>query len=158
MNLLFGTQRRFRRLFTNKRQAEGTGWGSVPGRPWRVQFQQDLPVYTGACLHAHSVTSVVSDSVRPHRQQPTRLLCPWDSPGKNTGGGCHFLLQGNLPNPGIESESPASLALAGRFFTTEQPGNPLHWRKWSYFFFSFFHDLASILGKVVIWSAGPTAE
>ena len=36
--------------------------------------------------------SVVSDSVRPHRRQPTRLLCPWDSPGKNTGVGCHFLL------------------------------------------------------------------
>ena len=35
----------------------------------------------------------MSDSVRPHRQQPTRLLRPWDSPGKNTGGGCHFLLQ-----------------------------------------------------------------
>ena len=33
------------------------------------------------------------DSVRPHRQQPTRLLHPWDSPGKNTGVGCHFLLQ-----------------------------------------------------------------
>ena len=39
------------------------------------------------------VTSVVSDSVRPQRQQPTRLPCPWDSPGKNTGVGCHFLLQ-----------------------------------------------------------------
>ena len=38
-------------------------------------------------------TSVVSDSVRPHRQQPTRLPRPWDSPGKNTGMGCHFLLQ-----------------------------------------------------------------
>ena len=35
----------------------------------------------------------MSDSVRPHRQQPTRLPCPWDSPGKNTGVGCHFLLQ-----------------------------------------------------------------
>ena len=35
----------------------------------------------------------MSDSVRPHRQQPTRLLCPWDSPGKNTGVGWHFLLQ-----------------------------------------------------------------
>ena len=39
------------------------------------------------------VSSVVSDSVRPHRRQPTRLLCPWDSPGKNTGVGCHFFLQ-----------------------------------------------------------------
>ena len=35
----------------------------------------------------------MSDSVRPHRWQPTRLCCPWDSPGKNTGVGCHFLLQ-----------------------------------------------------------------
>ena len=33
------------------------------------------------------------DSVRPHRRQPTRLHRPWDSPGKNTGVGCHFLLQ-----------------------------------------------------------------
>ena len=35
----------------------------------------------------------MSDSVRPHKRQPTRLPCPWDSPGKNTGVGCHFLLQ-----------------------------------------------------------------
>ena len=35
----------------------------------------------------------MSDSVRPHRRQPTRLPHPWDSPGKNTGVGCHFLLQ-----------------------------------------------------------------
>ena len=35
----------------------------------------------------------MSNSVWPHRRQPTRLLCPWDSPGKNTGVGCHFLLQ-----------------------------------------------------------------
>ena len=35
----------------------------------------------------------MSDSVRPHRRQSTRLCRPWDSPGKNTGVGCHFLLQ-----------------------------------------------------------------
>ena len=35
----------------------------------------------------------MSDSLQPHRQQPTRLLRPWDSPGKNTGMGCHFLLR-----------------------------------------------------------------
>ena len=39
------------------------------------------------------VTSVVSNSVQPHTWQPTRLLCPWDPPGKNLGVGCHFLLQ-----------------------------------------------------------------
>ena len=35
----------------------------------------------------------MSDPVQPHRRQPTRLPRPWDSPGKNTGVGCHFLLQ-----------------------------------------------------------------
>ena len=39
------------------------------------------------------VTSVVSNSMRPHRGQPTRLPRPWDSPGKNAGVGCHFLFQ-----------------------------------------------------------------
>ena len=39
-----------------------------------------------------------------------RLLCPWNSPGKNTGVGCHALL-GNLPNPGIKPVSPAAPAI-----------------------------------------------
>ena len=39
------------------------------------------------------VASVVSNSVQPHRRQPTRLPRPWDSPGKNNGVGCHFFLQ-----------------------------------------------------------------
>ena len=41
--------------------------------------------------------SVVSDSLRPHGLQPARVLCPWDSPGKNPGVGCNFLLQGIFP-------------------------------------------------------------
>ena len=45
------------------------------------------------CCRCCQVTSVVSDSVRLHRRQPTRLPRPWDSPGRNTGVGCHFLLQ-----------------------------------------------------------------
>ena len=45
--------------------------------------------YVGAC----SLTSGVSDSLQPSGLWLTRLLCPWDSPGKNTGVGCHFLLQ-----------------------------------------------------------------
>ena len=40
-----------------------------------------------------AVALVMSNSVRPHRWQPARLLCPWDSLGKNTWVGCHFLLQ-----------------------------------------------------------------
>ena len=43
----------------------------------------------------------MSDSVRPHRQQPTRLPHLWDSPGKSTGVGCHFLLQGIFPTQGL---------------------------------------------------------
>ena len=47
---------------------------------------------SSCCCCSCKVTSVVSDSVRPHRRQPTRLRHPWDYPGKNTGVGCHFLL------------------------------------------------------------------
>ena len=67
--------------------------------------------------------SVVSDSLQPHGLQPTRLLCPWDFPGKNTGVGCHFLLQGIFLTQG--SKSAVSPALAGGFFTTAPPGKPL---------------------------------
>ena len=42
---------------------------------------------------------------------PTGLLCPWDSPGKNTGVGCHALLQETLPIPGMETASPVVPAL-----------------------------------------------
>ena len=44
------------------------------------------------CGHA-----VVSDSLQPHGLEPTRLLCPWDSPGKNTAVGNHSLLQAIFP-------------------------------------------------------------
>ena len=48
--------------------------------------------HLNAAAAAKSLQSL-SDFVRPHRRQPTRLPRPWDSPGKNTGVGCHFLLQ-----------------------------------------------------------------
>ena len=51
--------------------------------------------------------SVMSDSLQPHGLCPTRLLCPWESPGKNIGVGSHSLLRGNLPNIWIEPGSPA---------------------------------------------------
>ena len=44
-------------------------------------------------LAAAAKSSVVSDSVRPHRRQPSKRPRPWNSPGENTGVGCHFLLQ-----------------------------------------------------------------
>ena len=57
-----------------------------------VNFLNILVYFQCICCCCE-VASVVSDSVRPQRRQPTRLRCPWDSPGKNTGVGCHFLLQ-----------------------------------------------------------------
>ena len=55
-----------------------------------VVQHSDSVMYICCCC---CVTSVVSDSVWPHRRQPIRLPRPWDSPGKNTGVGCHCLLQ-----------------------------------------------------------------
>ena len=46
-----------------------------------------------SCCCCCCIASVVSDSVRPQRWQPMRIPRSWDSPGKNTGVGCHFLLQ-----------------------------------------------------------------
>ena len=71
--------------------------------------------YWQATCHSCS-RSVLSASLRPHGLQPTRLLCPWDSPGKSTGVGCHVLLQGILPTQESNLPSPA---LVSGFFTTE---------------------------------------
>ena len=75
-----------------------------------------VKVYICMCVLSRSV---VSESLQPHRLQPARLLCPWSSPGKNTGVGCPFLLQGIFltQGPGIELTSLRSPALAGEFFT-----------------------------------------
>ena len=66
-----------------------TGFALIEGTAWGHGFRNgcSLP----ACLLRPSIES---DSLRPHGWKPTRLLCPWDSPGKNTGVGCHAVLQG----------------------------------------------------------------
>ena len=58
-----------------------------------------------ACTHIYIL---VSDSLRPHRLEPTRLLCPSDSPGKNNGVDCHFLLHGIFPTQGSNQVSHIS--------------------------------------------------
>ena len=76
------------------------------------------------CLCCCQVASVVSDSVRPHGQQPTRLLRPWDSPGKNTGVGCHFLLQCMK----VESESEVTQSCLTLSYPIDccLPGSSIH--------------------------------
>ena len=76
------------------------------------------------CMLAPSYLTIYD----PRGYSPTRLLCPWDLPGKNTGG-LPFPLPGDLPDPGIELASPASPELAGEPFTTApSPGkaNTIH--------------------------------
>ena len=96
----------------------------------------------------------MSDSVGPHRQQPIRLLCPWDSPGKNTGVGCHALLQGIFPTQGSNSHLLTSQALTGGFFTTSAT-----WEAWwthtSLFCsieFPFFFSLVSVIRDYIWYS------
>ena len=64
----------------------------------------------------HAISSIVSDSLWPHSLCLARLLCPWDSPGKNSGVGCHFLLWG------IFLRDPNNIScvscITGRFFTS----------------------------------------
>ena len=62
-------------------------------RGW-INWETEINIYTLLLLLLLLLSrSVVSDSVRPHGLQPTRLLHPWDFPGKSTGVGCHCLLQ-----------------------------------------------------------------
>ena len=56
-----------------------------------------LKMIINRCTHTHSF---MSDSLQLHRLQPARLLCPQNFPSKNTGVGCHFLLQGIFPTQG----------------------------------------------------------
>ena len=66
----------------------------------------------------------MSDSVRPHRRQPTKLPRPWDSPGKNTGVGCHFPLQ--CLEVKSESEVAQSCLTLSDPMDCSPPGSSLH--------------------------------
>ena len=115
--------------------------------------QRQIPQYP-PCDVLCSVTWIVSDSLWPHRPQAVRLLCPWVSPGKNTGVGCHALLHGNFL---IQESNPHLLHCRRplyRWFTMEAPisflrclnparcrvssesGCPLTWDTHRFFFFS----------------------
>ena len=66
----------------------------------------------------------MSNSVWPHRRQPTRLPHPWDSPGKNTGVGCHFLLQ--CMKVKSESEVAQSCPTLSDPMDCSPPGSSIH--------------------------------
>ena len=66
----------------------------------------------------------MAHSVRPRRWQPTRLLCPWDSPGKNTRVGCHFPLQ--CMKVKSESEGTQSCPTLSDPMDCSLPGSSIH--------------------------------
>ena len=81
------------------------------------------------CCCCCQVVSVVSDSVRPHRRQLIRLHRPWDSPGKNTGVGCHFFLQ--CMKGKSESEVAQSCLTLSDPMDCSLPGSCVHGIFWA---------------------------
>ena len=84
------------------RQEHGSGLPCPPPAylPWSRDRTQ-VSCISRWVLCVFAVTSAVFDSLRPYGLEPTRLLCPSDSPGKNTGLSCHVLLQGIFPTQGL---------------------------------------------------------
>ena len=74
------------------------------------------------CVHVYSV---MSDSLQPHGLYPMRLFCPWDSPRKNTGVGCHALLQGIFPTQGSNLRLLCFLHWQEDSLPAEPPGKPV---------------------------------
>ena len=78
----------------------------------------------------HSVECMCSNSLQscltlwPYGLYSARLLCPWDFPGKNTGVGCHAILQGIFPTQGIELTFPVSPVLEAGSSPLVPPGKP----------------------------------
>ena len=82
------------------------------------------PAFPGGCVCViHVSHSVVFNSLRPQGLYPARLLCPWNSPGKNTGVNCHSLLQRNfLGRGGGQLGKEKNIPLIRPFiFTLSQP-------------------------------------
>ena len=77
------------------------------------------------CCCCCKVALVASDSVQPHRRQSTRLPRPWDFPGKNTGVGCHFLLQ--CMKVKSEREVAQSCLTLRDPMDCSLPGSSIHW-------------------------------
>ena len=71
----------------------------------------------------------MSNSLRPHGLQPARFLCPWNFPDKNTGMGCHFLLQGIFPTQGLNPRFLRLLHWQTDSLPLSHPGSPIFGRQ-----------------------------
>ena len=89
---------------------------------WHFFTELELKIFKFVWRHAKWLQSCLT--VRPHRWQPTRLPRPWDSPGKNTGVGCHFLLQ--CMKVKSESEVAQSCPTPSNPMDCSPPGFSIH--------------------------------
>ena len=83
----------------------------------------------------------MSDSLRPLGLQPARLICPWDSPGKNSGVACHFLPQGIFPTQGWNPHLFGLLHWQAGSLPLVSPGKPHRFQYSFYFNIAFFSAL-----------------
>ena len=94
---------------------------ACPATLW-ASFILNTPLnLVSVCVCVWAELRVMFDSLQPQGLKLTRLLCPWDSPGKNTEVGCHALLQGIFPTQRLNLHLCISCT-AGGFYTTESPG------------------------------------
>ena len=115
----------------------------------RDSATEQLPPCCCCCCCCY-VASVVSDSVRPHRGQPTRPRHPWDTPGKNTGVGCHFLLQ--CIKVKSKSEVTQSCPTPSDPMDCSLPGSCAHLKIWNIDHKkNFFHsDLRPLWSSIIM--------
>ena len=109
--------------------------------PWAIA--------TPSCCCCCCVASVMSDSERPHRWQPTRLLHPWDFPGKSSGVGCHCLLWQPPVQASVYNLSLQPLSL--QFMSTQECSFQLHTKLLATFTRMFFKDSSTRHFLVVPW-------
>ena len=98
-------------------------------RWWWLKPSSPFPGVTDAKVPENTCDShsVVSDSLRSHRLKPSRLLCAWNSLRKNTGVGCHSLLQGIFPTQGL---NPGLKHCRRILYQLSHQGSPRNSRLW----------------------------
>ena len=89
---------------------------------WLTKSSMIFLLPLSLAFEEEDMSSVMSNSLRPRGLQPARLLCPLDFSGKNTGVGCHFLLQGIFTTQGLKPCLLCLLHQQADSFTTEPPG------------------------------------
>ena len=134
-----------KKAFYEMKLSQLQGCGCTQSLLYRAKASRERQV-SGINACAVPSYSVVSTSLRPHGQQPARLLCPCNFPGKNTGVGCHFLLQGIFPTQESNSclllgrQILYQLSYKGSPYLPVEGKNMVYHYCFSFLFFGHFHQ------------------